>query len=272
MPIRMIASDLDDSLLNGQSLLTQRTLKALERAMAAGAKVVLASGRMVETMRGYAHQARVNAPIIAYNGALIYDLAAEKPVYERLVAPEDARAAIELAREKGVYIQAFVDGEYIFEEKNAWNERYEQLVGYPGRALHAPIEGALGRGAYKLLLIDAPERIAQVRPEFQRVFAGRLECATSRPFYLEITAAGVDKRGALRALSDLLAIPPEEIAAFGDGQNDVAMLKFAGRGYALANARPEVLAQAPYAAPANDEDGVAQIVEAMLDAGEIEGR
>ena len=80
MPIQMIASDLDETLLNKRAELTPRTVSALRRAMGAGVRVVLASGRMVKAMAVYAGEIGVNAPVIAFNGALIYDLNSKEAI------------------------------------------------------------------------------------------------------------------------------------------------------------------------------------------------
>ena len=99
----------------------------------------------------------------------------------------------------------------------------------------------------------------------------QLRLMFSCPTYLEIVAGEVDKGGALRALAEKLGVAREEIAAFGDAGNDVGMLEYAGRGYAMENASEDVLARVPLHAPANTEDGVARVLEELLARGEIGG-
>ena len=86
---------------------------------------------------------------------------------------------------------------------------------------------------------------------------------------LEIAPEGVDKGQSLRFLAEHLGLTPDEVMAFGDGQNDVPMLEYAGAGYAMANACPQALACTPRVAPPNTEDGVAQVIEGYIAAGKI---
>ena len=92
-----------------------------------------------------------------------------------------------------------------------------------------------------------------------------------QPTYLEIVDAGVDKGKALSAVAERLGVAREEVAAFGDAGNDLGMLAYAGRGYAMENASEDVLARVPLHAPANTDDGVAQVLEDLLARGEIGG-
>lgn len=272
MSIHMIVSDLDDSLLDPQGCVTPRTVAALRRAVDAGARVILASGRMVQSIEPHYRQIDPHAPIIAFNGAVTYDFEAARPVTQFPIAPDDAREVCRMARSLNLHIQSYHEEGYIFEEENIRTRRYAKAIGgFEGRAVHCPLEDFIDRGAYKLLAIDEPERIAQLLPRFREAFGGRLSCAISRPNYIEFNAPNVDKGRALESLCGALGVPLEGVAAFGDAQNDLPMLLKAGRGYAVANARPEVLEKAAYIAPSNAEDGVAQVVEQLLDAGEICG-
>ena len=93
----------------------------------------------------------------------------------------------------------------------------------------------------------------------------------SHPTYLEIVSASVDKGDALRILAERLGVAREEIAAFGDADNDVGMLEYAGSGYVMQNANEQLLARVPLHAPANTDDGVARVLEELLARGEIGG-
>lgn len=271
MAIKMIVSDLDDTLLNSASALTERTVNALQRAMDRGVYVVLASGRMPRAMLNYAEQISVNAPIIAYNGAVTLDLA-DGHALSRFSVPKDAAIAVcERAAMENLYIQAFINGAYYFEEENEYNRRYGQSIGLIGTAVHQPLARFIDRDCEKLLLIGDAERMTRAAIGFSDQFGGRLNCFISRPTYIECTGIEATKGNAVRALAETLSVKPEEIVAFGDAQNDLSMLFYAGRGYAVANARPEVLDAVKYRAPSNDKDGVAQTIEELLLSGEENG-
>jgi Cof subfamily protein (haloacid dehalogenase superfamily) len=269
MPIQLIASDLDETLLNKQAELTGRTLAALGRAMDAGARVVLASGRMVGAIRRYADAIGVNAPVIAFNGALIYDTREGRALFAREIPVEDARAVARAAEARGIYVQAFTREEYFFERAGALSDLYARGIGgITGRAVGAKLSAWIDAPMCKLLMIAPPEEAQRLLRELAPAFSGRMELALSRPNYLECTAAGVHKGAALEALSGMLRIPRESVAAFGDNQNDLSMLRWAGSGYAVANA-PEAVRAGALRAPASDEDGVARVIERLLDEGAI---
>jgi Cof subfamily protein (haloacid dehalogenase superfamily) len=269
MLIQLIASDLDETLLDKRAELTKRTIRTLKRAMEAGALIALSSGRMVKAMARYADQIGVNAPLIAFNGALIYDYNAKTALSAREITVTDARAVAEAAEARGVHIQAFTAEEYYFERENDLSELYARGIGgITGRSTGKLMSSWIDQPLEKLLMIAEPTEAARLVRELAPKFSGRMEFAVSRPNYVECTAAGVHKGAALESLAAHLGIARESVAAFGDNQNDVSMIRWAGYGYAVANA-PEAVRSQALAAPASDEDGVAQVIERLLDEGRI---
>jgi Cof subfamily protein (haloacid dehalogenase superfamily) len=269
MPIQLIATDLDETLLNKSAELTGRTIRALKRAMEAGVYVSLASGRMVKAMARYADAIGVNAPLIAFNGALTYDYRAKAALEAREVPTEDARLVALAAEARGVHVQAFTREDYFFERANAFSDLYARGIGgIGGKAVGEKLSGWIDAPLCKLLMVAEPPIAAQLVRELAPQFAGRMEIALSRPNYVECTASGVHKGAALSALAERLGIPRENVAAFGDNENDVSMIRWAGHGYAMANA-PEGVRAGALSAPASDEDGVAQVIEGLLDGGAI---
>lgn len=272
MPIQLIASDLDETLLNKRAELTGRTIRALRRAMEAGALVSLASGRMVKAMARYAGEIAVNAPLIAFNGALVYDLRRGEALAAREIPLQDAVSVARAAEERGVHVQAFTREGYFFERENAFSDLYARGIGgIAGKAVGQKLSGWIDAPLCKLLLIAEPPEAANLVAELSPKFAGRMEIALSRPNYVECTAWGVHKGAALEALARRLGIPRENVAAFGDNENDVSMLRWAGYGCAVANA-PEKVREGLMEAPASDQDGVAQVIEQLLDQGRISAR
>ena len=269
MPIQLIASDLDETLLDKRAELTPRTIRALKRAMDAGALVSLASGRMVQAMEKYAGAIGVNAPLIAFNGALIYDGRRKAALDACEVPAEDARLVARTAEALGVHVQAFTREGYFFERANAFSDLYARGIGgIGGTAVGAKLSEWIAAPLCKLLLIADPAVASQLARELAPQFAGRMEVALSRPNYVELTASGVHKGAALQALAERLGILQENVAAFGDNQNDLSMIRWAGHGYAMANA-PESVRAGALLAPASDEDGVACVIEGLLDEGRI---
>lgn len=269
MSIQLIATDLDETLLNKRAELSERTVRALKRAMEAGVYVSLASGRMVKAMAKYASAIGVNAPLIAFNGALLYDYRSKTSLEAREVPLEDARQVALAAEARGIHVQAFTREDYFFERANAFSDLYARGIGgIGGTAVGAKLSGWIDAPLCKLLLIAEPSVASQLVRELAPQFAGRMEIAQSRPNYVECTASGVHKGAALEALAERLNVPRENVAAFGDNENDVSMIRWAGHGYAVANA-PDGVRAGALSAPASDQDGVAQVIEGLLDDGRM---
>ena len=269
MAIRLIATDMDDTLLGSDGCVSERTKAALSEAMRRGVYIVLASGRMPQAMQKTAQELHVNAPVIGFNGALTVDLASGQ-VFESLPVPQEmAREAAAFAESLGAHVQAYQNGSYYYETENSYSRAYGDSIRIYGHAVSQRISQWFEGGADKLLVIGEREQIPVWEKKMQAHFGERLRCEISRPNYIEVFRTGVDKSAALRTLAERIGISREETAAFGDGGNDLGMVLWAGHGYIMANARESVQAQAPAIAPSNAQDGLARTVEKWLSDGTI---
>lgn len=271
--IRLIATDLDDTLLDAQSQLSPRTLAALRAAMAVGCGISLSSGRMLEAMLPFARRIGVNAPILLYNGAMLYDPNTENTLYANRVPYEVALGVLRLIEREGSYVQVYPGMGYYCTQILPRTSAYARQIDVPATATGMPMSQWLEAhpgDVQKLLVIDdSPERADALQAKLRAAFPHGASFLKSKPHYIEIMPEGVDKGASLKRLAELLGLLPDEVMAFGDGQNDVPMLRFAGRGYAMANGSPEARACTPRIAPPNTEDGVAQVIEACLARGEL---
>ena len=270
--IRLIATDLDGTLLNDHSALTPRTVAAVRSAMEAGARFVIASGRMYLSTCPFAQQLDVNAPIIAFNGGMICDWRDGVPSLKSDIPAETARAVCALAEARGVFIQYFPERGFFYERRvpSLCNE-YEERINFFGEETGVPLSRWIDKSAMKLLALGDGASLSALREEICARFSG-LSVMLSHPTYLEIVSAGVDKGNALQVLCEQLGIAREEVAAFGDADNDLGMLTFAGHGYAMKNAGASLRSRIALHAPTNDKDGVAQVLEELLARGEIGGQ
>ena len=271
MPYRLIVSDMDDTLLNERGLLSPATIEAIEAARAAGAELVLASGRMPCAMRAFSKQLGVTLPMIAYNGAELIDPNTDESLYRLYVSPELSLELIQYCEELGWHGQAYDGDDFLTPVDNELAREYRDSVYGVAhmRVTNQPLSQCVNWPQPKLLAICTPDRTADLLVQVKEKFEGRLVCAVSRPHYIECTSPMAGKERALRELCRQLNVPAEEVIAFGDGQNDVGMIRFAGLGCAVANAREEVRAQADLVAPSNHEDGVAQVIMRLLKEGKI---
>lgn len=268
--IRMIATDLDGTLLAGKSNLPEENIKALQRAMEAGVRVVLSSGRIIEAMTFLSEKIKVNAPLICYNGAMVYDPLSDEILYGKTVPCETAVKVLREIEKTGVHVQACPGRSYFFPEYNSWTTYYEDKVGPRGQAVHMPLSDWLKDDVYKLLCLGESHLLEKLARELAPVFPD-VSFIKSADMHLEIVASGVDKSDGLKFLSESMGIHPEEIMAFGDEHNDLGMLDFAGAGYLMENA-PTDIPRANYKiAPRNTDCGVARIVNLYLNEGRMGG-
>ena len=266
--IRLIATDLDDTLLNAQGDVSPRTLKALQAAMARGCGIVLSSGRMPEAMLPLANKIGVNAPMLLYNGALAYDHNRDETLFADRLPYATALSIVDLCERNGWYIQAYPGRGYFCPEILEGTRRYAASIRVEPTPVHRPIGQWMRENPsdmQKLLLIDTPEGADRIQAVLREAFPTGASFIKSRPMYVEVAPEGVNKGSSLLKLAQRLGVAREEVMAFGDGQNDVNMIAAAGTGVCMANGCPQALAAAGRVAPRNTEDGVAQVIEEYLE-------
>lgn len=261
--MRLIATDLDGTLLRSDLSISARSREAFARARSAGIVVVLVSARPPRSVARFAREAGVGGLAICSNGAITYDLDTEVMIESRpLESAVVVRLIHELRAALGEVCFGFERGTH-FAHEPAW----AALSAYPLEA-QTVVGDALtlaGEPAVKLIVRHPVQRPEELLAVVQGIAgADAIPTYAGSPF-LELSAPGVHKAAGLEALCTRLGIPAEDIVAFGDMHNDIAMLRWAGCGVAMANAHPEVLAAADAVTCSNDEDGVAIFVERLLD-------
>ena len=267
---RLVAVDLDGTLLNADHKLSERTINVMRRLEDAGIPVVISTGRSYEGMMHFKNSIGLKNPVICYNGAVIADGGNDKILHEWLLPAHITKAAVDYAREKGIHIQFFRDGELYFEKRGEETEYYEASTGLKGHVVD--FDTSLDKDVTKALMILPPSRESGEFPElheakahFEELFGESLYCALSRPFYLEFINGRGSKGNALRQVCRDMGIHTEDIAAFGDGFNDLEMLEVAGMSVAMINAAEGVKNACSHITDLNnDEDGVADFVEKYL--------
>ncbi|HWR42476.1 Cof-type HAD-IIB family hydrolase [Sporomusa sp.] len=260
MTIKLIALDLDDTLLDSKLAVSPRACKAIRQAVARGVTVTIATGRMHASALPYARQLELDVPLITYNGALIKSSLSGETLLDRPISKELARQALELCRDRGWYIQSYVDDKLYVAELNDYAKYYSELSGVPAIALGDRLYTAEERPS-KMLTMATEEGIALIYDTFKAAFGDKLNLAISKPTFMEITDPMANKGYALAFLADKLGIKQEEIMALGDSGNDLDMVKYAGWGVAMGNASPAVKAAARLETLSNDADGVAEAIE-----------
>ena len=269
--IRLIAVDMDGTLLNHEGKLTSRTINAAKAAMEKGAKFVLSSGRMPGALRAFAKEIGVNAPCVCFNGGAAVDVFTDEIFYQTPVPIELAKDIAETAESMGLYIHAFINGGYIAPVYNEKTAQYEKLTTVKATVVNGKVSENMTEAPMKVLVLDTPEGVEKVLPILQEKFDGRASIMRSQKHLIECVDKNTSKAGALEHLIGVLGIDREETLAFGDGQNDLEMLKWANESYVMDNASDAVKNACDRfrIAPSNKEDGVAQVIEQLIKEGRI---
>ena len=270
--IRLIATDLDDTLLNEHSDINPRVMDALHAAMDAGCGVSLSSGRMLEAMLPLANRIGVNAPMLLFNGAMAYDHRTGETIFAERLPYETALGIVKMCEAMGCYVQAYPGKNYYCQKVVAYTRRYAANIHVNAVPVGVPLSEwmrANPSDMQKLLLIDTPEGATRAQAALKEAFPRGASFLKSKPYFVEIAPEGVDKGKSLLRLAEHLGLSRDEVMAFGDGQNDVAMIAAAGTGVSMENGCPEARAAADIIAPSNREDGVAFVIEEYLEKGLI---
>lgn len=260
---KLIAVDLDDSLLGSDLQISTRNKEALIKAMEKGVLVTIATGRMFKSAIKYAQQLELDVPIITYQGGLIKNAFSQDVLYNKTLSLDICQKIIYICKEKSLHLQVYIGDEYYFEEENKYSDMYYKNVGVKGQ-LVGSLDKFLANEPNKLIIIDEPDKIMEVRDDFRRLFGDQIEITTSKPQYLEFTHKEATKGRALEYLANLKGIERESVIAIGDSYNDISMLQYAGLAIAMGNAPEEVKAHADYVTGINDEDGVAQAIHRFV--------
>ena len=262
--LHLIALDLDGTLLHTDKGLTDRTRTILTTYIEQGTHVVVASGRSYASLP----QEVMSVPGIEYaitsNGAAICKKSTGEKLFHFPLKPACAQRLLQLIANTGAVFETFLDGvPYAAADYVSHPTRYgaaEHAIPYIQQT-RKPVQDLLAFALDCIDLITANPEQKQQLLELAREIPG-IYITSSVPYLLEISDAAAGKGAAVRKLAAYLDIPPEEIAAFGNAENDVDMMQFAGIGVAVANALPEVKAAADYVTERDcDHDAAAEIIE-----------
>lgn len=261
--IKLMVFDLDDTLLNHDISISQRTLQAIRHAVNQGINVTLATGRMYQSTAFFARQLEIHLPIITYNGAMINDYPSGKVLFHSPINLQTARQVLQLCQEQKWYIQSYINDELYVREVNENAKKYAEITGANpipvGEKLYAIQEEPT-----KMLAIAEPAMVEKMQEMFKSRLGNSLSVTESKPTYLEITNPEVNKGNALQFIAEKLNIKQCEILAVGNGENDISMFDYAGLGIAVGNAAPIVKKAAQLITGTNDDDGVADVIEKYI--------
>ena len=265
MDIKLIACDMDGTLLNSKREISERTKKAVAKCMEAGKIFIIATGRMYIAAKPYAERLGSDEPIVTYNGGLIRGSKSGKIFLEQPIKLETAQEFLDYIKENGNYAQYYTGDELLIKEHNKYSFMYGEMQGIHDCIIAKGEEFFTAKERpYKILMSMEPEDLPETMEKFRKRFAGKLDVTSSHPMFLELLEPGVNKWQAICKLAEKLGIAKSEIMCLGDSDNDYEMVANAGIGVAMANATEKVKSGAKIITASNDDDGVAIVLESIL--------
>ena len=262
--MRLVATDLDGTVVRADGTISARTVAAFDACHAAGIGVVIVTGRPARWLVPVVEAMGRRGIAVCGNGAVVFDVAADMVVRSRGVAPDDVRSVVSRVRDAIGPVDVALETLAGFRREpgylTRWDTTPEQDVGELDALLaDDPV-------VLKVLLRQEGSSPDAMLAAARDVLVGLAQPTHSNAAdcLLEISALGVSKAATLAELASSQGIAADDVVAFGDMPNDVEMLRWAGRGYAMAGGHPEAIAAADDVAPPCADDGVAQVVEALL--------
>ncbi|GGA95997.1 HAD family phosphatase [Macrococcus hajekii] len=260
---KLIALDMDDTLMTSSNVMSDRTREALMAAQNQGVKVMLASGRPTSGMVKDAKILELDqreSYIMSYNGARLTAMKDMSIKKERSLSKDQFDQVYDYCQENNIFIITYVDEEIVYEGSHAYMNREHELTGLPMKKvdnLKDYVQGFVP----KAMAVDFEDKISQADRDLDGRLNDDIHATTSKPYFLEFIAKGVSKGVILKELAEELDIQREEIIAFGDSDNDKNMIEFAGLGVAMGNANDTIKSVADIVTADNDHDGIADIIE-----------
>jgi len=268
-PIRLVALDIDGTLVGEDLVVGERTRAAIAAATARGVAVSLVTGRMASSALRFARALDLRGPLIAYQGGLARLMPEPgstrlgRLLWHRPVPAAVARDAIVWSRERGLDPHVNHLERFILRADDPRADDYSAFMG--ARAELVPdLLAAIVHPVTKVLAVGDEHRPHEVLAEARVRFAGRADVTISHPRFLEFVAPGVSKGDAVRRLARRFGVPLANALAIGDQLNDLEMLSAVGHGVAMPSAPAALVAAARYVAPPVAEEGVATVLEALV--------
>ncbi|MBT2574928.1 sugar-phosphatase [Bacillus sp. ISL-51] len=265
---KLIAIDMDGTLLNDHHEVTAEVREALNAAKAAGVNIVLCTGRPLGGVQRYLDELNLKEEgdyVIAYNGALVQNTYTNGVVAEQSLGFEDLQSLHELSLQLDTPM-------HYFDSANLYtlNRDISEYTVYESYITKVPLhfrtieEVPKDILIPKIMFIDDPEKLDKTVESIPEPYREKYTMVKSAPFFYEILHPKVSKGNAVKLLAEQLGIEQKQVMAIGDNGNDLSMIKWAGCGVAMANAIPEAREIADYETKSNNEHGVAHAIQELV--------
>jgi Cof subfamily protein (haloacid dehalogenase superfamily) len=262
MAYKLIALDLDGTLLTDERALPTRNIEAMRAAIEAGAEVMIATGRPYLAAAKIFEQAGIRGLILSAAGALIKSYPEGETLYEAFLAPDAMTDLVETCRENGWFWFCFSGLDYYIEEVCDDSRTIEGYIGLPAKLLDYRSDHhiSFNKGT---VMVD-PAAIQSAAELLRRRIGDRAEVLISDKNIIDITPKGIVKGVSVLNVAKLRGLSAEQVIAIGDTDSDISMIQAAGLGVCMANGTAAAKAAAEYIAPSNNECGVAHVIETFV--------
>ena len=287
---KLVAIDLDGTMLNQYGIITEKTKKAISKAQEKGVEVMIASGRAITSVKRFSKEINSNKYFISGNGAITYDIKNNKILYENILSKTKALKIIKICEENSIYYNVYTENGIIAKNlsyntlyyykdnltkpdenrthinivENVYDyfeQREEKILKIMICDEHKTVFNSIVRKLKELSEIE----VLEVSHMSRKIIKQGTDEIALEYFYTEVSAKDVDKWNALEEIIGLMNISKEEVVTIVDNANDLKMITNAGLGVAMGESAPYVKQSADIIAPTNDEDGVAIILNKIFD-------
>src|SRR3984893_8152428 len=263
-PVRLVIADVDGTLVTHEKILTQHAIQAVFKMREAGIQFAITSGRPPKGMAMLIEPLKLDEPIAAFNGGVVIQPDLKTVLAQNVLPPEVVKKVVQQILEHQLDVWIYTDTSWFVRDVNAPHVAREQWTVKFDPVVTDKLETLLDKVAKVVGVGDDLEAVARCEKDVQQGCGASVSAARSQPHYLDVTHPNANKGEVVKIMSELLKIPPEEIATIGDMPNDVLMFVKSGISMAMGNASPEVQKSATYVTTSSEEEGFAHAMENFI--------
>ena len=263
---RLLACDLDGTLMGDDTIIPARVRQALAKAQARGIYVTLATGRGYQATLPFARSLNIGVPLICYQGGLIIHPVTAKVLYRATMEHQLVLEAIKLGRIRDWHLVVYIDDATYVEKLHYPQAFYDSLLGANTQCVSdlARVVHESGSQPAKFLFVADEAKCDRIQTELSAHFGKQINVVRSHLLFVEGNPLGANKGDALHRLADHLDVPQAQVMAIGDQSNDVPMLAWAGLGIAMESGSTSARAASDWIAPPLSGHGAAVAIERFL--------
>lgn len=264
MKYKLIAVDMDGTLLNDNGVITPKTVDAIKEAVMRGVIFTVSTGRPIQGVDKYNSYLNLKAPIITYNGAMIVKSDTKEVLFSKTLLYSDALKILKLGMDMELTMCVWANNMLYCNVHNERVDDYKKLSDVEPIAIDN-YEALAKLGITKILWYDDANVISKIQEILKTASFKKVTYCTSKPTFLEFFHSEVSKAEAMKRIGEIYNIEREEMIAIGDGNNDLPMIRYAGLGVAMSNAPEGVKQQSDYVTEhSNNCDGIAEVIKKFI--------